>query len=148
MREIIGTNTICCSSCVKLFCSRLKNLPCMMALCRSDQKVWNLLAFRSIFTIIAVLLGGSQQMLQPVGETDGHGPAQLLPPSSGFEHPSYWIFCSELPMICSEINLKKKNLTRIPSHLVTAQQVVEYDQQHPHPTTTALVLLKLNFFLV
>ena len=39
MREIIGTNTICCSSCVKLFCSRLKNLPCMMALCRSDQKV-------------------------------------------------------------------------------------------------------------
>ena len=85
--------------------------------------MWNLLAFRSIFTIIAVLLGGSQQMLQPVGETDGHGPAQLLPPSSGFEHPSYWIFCSELLMICSEINLKKKNLTRIPSHLVTASRV-------------------------
>ena len=83
-----------------------------MALCRSDQKMWNLLAFRWIFTIIAVL--------QPGGETDGHGPAQLLPPSSGFEHPS---FCSELLMICSEINLKKKNLTRIPSHLVTASRV-------------------------
>ena len=53
-----------CSTSVKLFslgiCSRFKDLPCMRAFCRSDQEVWNLLAFRSLFTI-AVLLGGSHQ---------------------------------------------------------------------------------------
>ena len=52
----------------------------MRAFCRSDQEVWNLLlAFRSLFTI-AVLLGGSHQVLQPGGEAaDGHGHAQLCP---------------------------------------------------------------------
>ena len=69
----------------------------MMAFCRSDQEVWNLLAFRSLlFTIIAVLLGGSHQVLQPGGEAaDGHGPAQLCPlgqhhlPAGPVLHPSY-----------------------------------------------------------
>ena len=58
--------------------------------------MWNLLlAFRSLFTI-AVLLGGSHQMLQPGGEAaDGHGPAQLCPlgqhhlPAGPVLHPSY-----------------------------------------------------------
>ena len=44
----------------------------------SDVKCGN--DIRSIFTIIAVLLGGSQQMLQLGGKTaDGHGTTQLLP---------------------------------------------------------------------
>ena len=63
----------------------------MMAFCRSDQEVWNLLAFRSLlFTIIAVLLGGSHQVLQPGGEAaDGHLLGQHHLPAGPVLHPSY-----------------------------------------------------------
>ena len=62
----------------------------MRAFCRSDQEVWNLLlAFRSLFTI-AVLLGGSHQVLQPGGEAaDGHLLGQHHLPAVPVLHPSY-----------------------------------------------------------